>query len=163
MGTSYMEWGPTWTDDDDKKWDKITARNQQNLDSETIDPKYPYSQQAEVVRWCLAEAFGEYATDIRLVNSFFFDLEFFMKRMKELKEYTWPKEWKAYDEVMEGAISGGNAVKFTLIDYGSKADDRMEEDLRKQGKNEEEVAKLTKARYDRFLSLLRERIQYEQK
>lgn len=158
-----MEWWPAWTSDDDKKWDDMTAHLDKELDSEVIDPRMPYAKQAETVRWCLAEAFGEYATDIRLVNRFFFKLDFFMKRMKELKEYAGPKEWGAYDEVMEGAISGGNAVKFNLINYGSKADDRMEEDLRKQGKNEEEVAKLTKARYDRFLSLLREHIQYEQK
>ncbi|MDD2916344.1 MAG: hypothetical protein PHH70_00670 [Candidatus Gracilibacteria bacterium] len=152
-----------WTEDDHNKFMAETQDIQDELDSDVIDSRMPYSKQAATVKQCLVEAFGEYATDIRLVNRFFFELEFFMKRMKDLKEYTGPKEGGAYDEVMEGAISGGNTVKFNLVSYGSKADDRMEEDLRKQGKNEEEVTKLTKARYDRFLSLLRERIQYEQK
>jgi hypothetical protein len=131
------------------------------ITSDRIDGKWAYRSQAETVRQCLKEAFGEYAQDIRITDAFFFELEFFMRRMRELKEYRGPKEWDKYDEVVDGAISGGNAIKWAVIDYGSKADDRMEEDLRKQWKNEAEVASLTKARYDKFLSLLRERIQYE--
>jgi hypothetical protein len=72
---------------DERDWDEMTSHHDKNLNSTIIDPKYPYSQQAETVRQCLNEAFDEYASDIPLVNSFFLDLDFFMRHLKELQDY----------------------------------------------------------------------------
>lgn len=161
MWSSFMEWWPTWTAEDDKKWDVMTAHNQKNLDSETIDPKYPYAKQADVIRWALQEAFDEYSKDIRLTNSFLFALDTFMDRMQTVKNYKWPHEGSEYEAVIEGGLTGGNNIIFGVIDYGKPAIDKMKADLVKQWKTPEEITKIVKWKFDKFLTLLRERIAYE--
>lgn len=151
----------TWSQDDEAKFLTETQYLQDQLDSEEIDPRMPYAKQAEIVRQCLSDAFGGYASDMHLVNRFFFRLDFFMGQVKALQDYKGEKKGEKYDEVFDGAISGGNAVRWNLIDYGMEARKKMKADLAKEGKNEDEIKKIMKWRSDKFLLLLRERIKYE--
>lgn len=150
-----------WTEDDHIKFITETQYLQDELDSEVIDNRLKYSKQAEIVKQALKEAFGEYANDIKIVNRFFFRLENFMKDLQIFQQYTWKKEGQEYESILDKVRMSGNDIKWILIDYWMKADNQMEEDLKKQWKTREEIKVIIKARYDKFLSLLRERITYE--
>lgn len=156
-----MEWWPTWTSDDDKKWDVMTAHNQENLDSEVIDPRYRYAKQIDTVKQSLKEAFGEYASDIKIVNRFLLRVATFMDRIQKVKNYKWPREGAEYEAVMEGGLTGGNNIMSGIIHHWKPAIDKMKADLVKQWKTPEEITKIVKWKFDKFLSLLRERITYE--
>lgn len=150
-----------WTEEDHNKFMEETQYLQDELDSKEIDPRMPYSKQEGVVKQCLKDAFWDYIKDIAITNAFFFELDFFMRQMKALQDYKWEKEGEKYDEVFDGAISGWNAIKGVIIDYGMEARKKMKADLVKEGKSEDEIKKIMKWRSDKFLSLLRERIKYE--
>lgn len=161
MALDGIDGGSNWTIDDDKKWDKLTAHNQDRLNSTEIDKGYPYTKQVETVRQALKEAFGEYAKDIQLVNAFFLELEFFMDQMKAVQDYKGSKESAEYQSVIENGLSGGNAIIFSIIDHWKTVIKKMEAELAQQGKSADEVQKIVKWKFDKFLSLLREKIKYE--
>lgn len=140
----------------------MTKHNQERLDSEEIDSRYPYSSQLEIVKACLREAFWEYSNQIRITNSFFLDLDFFMWELKNFQNFMWDKKSEKYQELLDNVVSWGNAIKWTIVHYWMDADDKMEADLRKQWKSDDQLNVILKARYDKFLSLLRERIVYEE-
>ncbi|MDD2487493.1 MAG: hypothetical protein PHS92_03920 [Candidatus Gracilibacteria bacterium] len=154
---------PTWSEEDHTKFMKETQYLKDELDSEDIDHRMPYSKQAEVVKNCLKEAFGDDSIKIKIVNRFFFSLKDFMDDLNGFQSFNGNKNSPEYSKLVDRLRMSGNDVKGSLIDYGKNTDDKLKDNLSTQGKEQDEIDKIIKARYDRFLVLLREKIKFESK
>lgn len=150
-----------WTQHDDDEWEKNTAHIDKELDSEQIDVKMPYSKQLPVIRQCLIDAYGEVWKSIKITNRFFLRLKDFIEYTQEVDRFAWERSWPDWKKVRNMAISWGNNIMSVIIHYNKDIDQQMEKDLLAQWKSQEEVDKIMKDRYNAFLKLLRERIQYE--
>ncbi len=147
-----------WTKEDDIKWEKDTQQTQMELDSELILPSIPYSTQAETVRSCVRVAFWEYAWQIRITNRFIFDLKRFMESSNNLNEYKWDKNDAKWKALIEDLISEGDQIVNFIISNTKGIYRQIKSDLTTKWMSEDEAKKQWRKIFDKFLFLLRERI-----
>lgn len=129
--------------------------------SQDISEENLYYSQLHAIYDCLYEAFWEYANMIPITKRFI--NSHLAPYLRLVKDFSWSDKKTnpdLYNETVNSTISAWNSIKGYIIDYAAEADDKMVADLMRAGKTKEEADSIITWRYNKFLRLLRQRVQY---